>query len=59
MEYKALLSIGLNRIWQIVHNDVSLMVLFLGSGYLNVGYLREQFLAPFYFLFASPICQTA
>ena len=28
-EYKELLSIGLDSIWQIVHNDVSLMVPFL------------------------------
>ena len=58
-EYKELLSIGLDRIWQIVHNDVSLMVPFLESVHLNAGYLREQFLVPFYFLFTSTICQTA
>ena len=48
-EYKELLSIGLDRIW---HNDddVSLMGPFLESVHLNAGYLREQFLAPFYFL---------
>ena len=50
-EYKELLSIGLDRIWQIVHNDVSFMVPFLESVHLNAGYLREQFLVPFYFLF--------
>ena len=50
-EYKELLSIGLDRIWQIVHNDVSLMVPFLASVLLKAGYLREQFLVPFYFLF--------
>ena len=58
-EYKELLSIGLDRIWQIVHNDVSLMVPFLESVHLNAGYLGEQFLVPFYFLFTSTICQTA
>ena len=44
---------GLDRIWQVsVHNDVSLMVPFriLESVHLNAGYLREQFLAPFWFL---------
>ena len=46
-EYKELLSIGLDRIWQIVHNDVSFMVPSLESA----GYLREQFLLPSYFLF--------
>ena len=58
-EYKELLSIGLDRIWQIVHYDVSLMVPFLESVHINAGYLREQFLVPFYFLFTSTICQTA
>ena len=58
-EYKELLSIGLNRNWQIVLNDVLLMVPFLESVHLNSGYLREQFLVPFYFLFTSTICQTA
>ena len=58
-EYKELVSIGLDRIWQIVHYDVSLMVPFLKSVHLNAGYLREQFLVLFYFLFASTICQTA
>ena len=47
-EYKELLSIGLDRIWQIVHNDVSLMVPFLESVHLNAGYHREQSLVPFY-----------
>ena len=41
---------GLDRIWQVVHNDVSLMVLFLESVHLNAGYRREQFLVPFWFL---------
>ena len=41
---------GLDRIWQVVHNDVSLMVPFLESVHLNAGYLREQFFAPFWFL---------
>ena len=36
-EYKELLSIGLDRIWQIVHNDVSLMVTLLESVHLNAG----------------------
>ena len=58
-EYKELLSIGLDRIGQIVHNDVSLMVPFLEPVLLNAGYLREQFLVPFHFLFTSTICQTA
>ena len=58
-EYKELLSIRLDRIWQIVHNDVSLMVPFLEYVLLIAGYLREQFLVPFYFLFTSTICQTA
>ena len=58
-EYKELLSIGLDRIWQIVHNDVLLMVPFLESVHLNAGYFGEQFLVPFYFLFTSTICQTA
>ena len=58
-EYKELLSIGLDRIWQIVHNDVSLMVPFLESVHLNAGYLEEQFLVPFYFLFTSTICLTS
>ena len=58
-EYKELLSIGLDRIWQIVHNDVSLMVPFLESVHLNAGYHREQSLVPFYFIFTSTICQTA
>ena len=48
-EYKELLSIGLDRIWQIVHNDVSLMVPFLESVHLNTGYHREQ-LGPLLFL---------
>ena len=48
-EYKELLSIGLDRIWQIVHNDVSLMVPFLESVHLNAGYHREQ-LGPLLFL---------
>ena len=43
----------------IVHNEVSLMVPFLGSVHLNAGYLREQFLAPFYFLFTSTIYHIA
>ena len=54
-----MLSIGLDRIWQIVHNDVSLMVPFLESVHLNAGYHREQSLVPFYLLFTSTICQTA
>ena len=58
-EYKELLSIGLDHIWQIVLNNVSLMVPCLESVRLNAGYLREQFLVPFYFLFTSTICQTA
>ena len=58
-EYKELLSIGLGRIWQMVHNDVSLMVPFVESVLLNTGYFREQLLVPFYFLFTSTICQTA
>ena len=60
-EYKELLSIFLDRIWQIVHNDidVSLMVPFVESVDLNAGYHREQSLVPFYFLFTSTICQTA
>ena len=58
-KYKELLSIGLDRIWQIVHNDVSLMVPFLEYILLIAVYLREQFLVPFYFLFTSTICQTA
>ena len=58
-EYKELLSIDLDRIWQIVHNNVSLIVPFLESVHLNAGYLEEQFLIPFYFLFTSTICQTA
>ena len=36
-KYKELLSIGLDRIWQIVHNDVSLMVTLLESVHLNAG----------------------
>ena len=58
-EYKESVSIGLDRIWQIVHYDVSLMVPFPESVHINAGYLREQFLVPFYFLFTSTICQTA
>ena len=58
-EYKELLSIGLDRIWQIVHKDVSLMAPFLESVPLNARYFREQFLVPFSFLFTSTICQTA
>ena len=34
-------------------------ILFLESVHLNAGYLGEQFLVPFYFLFTSTICQTA
>ena len=34
-EYKELLSIGLDRIWQIVHYDVSLTVPFLESVHFN------------------------
>ena len=56
-EYKELLSIGLDRIWQIVHNDVSLTVPFLESVHLNAGYHREQSLVPFYFLFTSRIAK--
>ena len=52
-EYKASLSTGLDRIWQTVHNDVSLIV------HLNAGYFREQFSVPFYFLFTFAIFQTA
>ena len=55
-EYKELLFIGLDRIWQIIRNDISLMIRFLESGHLNAGYLREQSLVPFYFLFTSTIC---
>ena len=58
-EYKELLSIGLDRIWQIWLNDVSLMVPFLESVHLNAGYLREQLLVFLYFLFTLTICQTA
>ena len=47
----------LDRIWQIVHKDVSLTVLFLESVHLNAEYHREQSLVPFYLLFASTICQ--
>ena len=57
-EYKASLSTGLDRIWQTVHNDASLIVPFLESVHLNVGYFREQFLVPFYFLLTSTIFQT-
>ena len=46
-EYKELLLIGLDRIWQIVHNEISLMVPFLESVDLNAGYLREKLLVPF------------
>ena len=46
-EYKELLSIGFDRIWQILHNEVSLMVPFLESVHLNVGYLRGKLLVPF------------
>ena len=46
-EYKELLSIGLDRIWQMVHNEISLMVPFLESVHLNAGYLREKLLVPF------------
>ena len=46
-EYKELLSIGLDRIWQIVHNEISLMLPFLESVHLNAGYLREKLLVPF------------
>ena len=42
-QYKELLSIGLDRIWQIVLNDVSLMFPFLEFVHLNAGYLRQQF----------------
>ena len=42
-----------------VHNNVALMVPFLESVHFNEGYLREQFLVPFYFLFKSTIYQTA
>ena len=55
---QGMFSIGLDRIWQIVHNDASLMVPILESVHLNAGYLREEFLVPFYFLFTSTICQT-
>ena len=41
------------------HNDVLLTVLFLESALLNVGYRKEQSLAPFYFLFILMTCQTA
>ena len=58
-EYKELLSIGLDRIWQIVHSNVSLIVPFLESAHLNARYFREQFLVPFYLLFTSTIFQTA
>ena len=44
-------KIGLSHIYLIVHNDVSLMVLFLESVHLNAGYRKEQYLVPFYFLF--------
>ena len=33
------------------------MVPFLECVHLNAGYLREQFLVPFYFLLTSTICQ--
>ena len=58
-EYKELLSIGLDRIWQIVHDDVSLMVPFIESVLLTVGYHRDLYMVPFYFLFTPTICQTA
>ena len=59
MEYKEQLLIGVSHIKLIVHNDVLLMVLFLESAHLNVGYRKEQSLAPFYLLFILMTCQTA
>ena len=58
-EYKELLSIGLDRTWKIVHDDVSLMVPFIESVLLTVGYHRDLYMVPFYFLFTPTICQTA
>ena len=46
-----------------MHNDVSLMVPFVESVHLNAGYLREQLLVPFYFVFINindlPNCLTS
>ena len=47
-EYKELLSIGLDRIWQIVHNDVSLIESRICS--LKCGVPRGTILGPLLFL---------